>query len=130
MQTSDSAFETVVSSFQIKLLASLAEFLGRSGARFSVHSEYKIPSVDGAINSQTGFAAAGMPFELAITIQTDPIWIDIYTNGADAYEPQDGTYDPKKWQVRYEAAAFPSLAALAQSFLREIDNRFETCRRP
>lgn len=130
MQTNDSAFDTVVSGFQIRLLASLAEFLGRSGVNFSVHSEYKRPSVNGVVTSQTGFPAIGMPFELAITIEAVPIFIDIYTNGADAYEPKDGTYDPKKWQARFEASAFPSLNDLAQSFLKEVETRLETRKSP
>ena len=57
MQTIDSAFETVVSGFQLRLLASLAEFFGRSDVCFSVHSEYNKPSVNGAVTSQTGFPA-------------------------------------------------------------------------
>lgn len=130
MQASDSAFETVVSSFQIRLLASLAEFFGRSGVYFSVHSEYKKPSVNRAVSSQTGFPAVGMPFELAIKIEAAPIFIDIYTNGADAYETKDGTYDPKRWQARFEASAFQSLNDLAQSFLKEVENRLETRKSP
>lgn len=120
-----SAFETIVSDFQIQLLASLAEFFGKTGVHFSVHSEYNMPSVDGAINSRTGFPAVGMPFELAIIIEANPIWIDIYPNGADAYETKDGTYDARKWQVRFEYSAFSSLNELAESFLKEVENQFE-----
>jgi len=84
--------------------------------------EYKLPA-KGDINRGTAFVADGMPFQVALSMMSENIAVDIYVDGADAYAPVNGKYDPRAWEVRYERYAFDDLDELGEYFLKEISER-------